>query len=116
MKILGKEYGLLYTVGAQKQIADLKNEPNPQQTAVAAKIPLILSEWHEKAESMKARAEGREYTQQPLTMEEIELLTINELNELLMVCDRVMAHDCGRTVETDEAEKKTDAPTGGSLS
>lgn len=116
MKILGKEYGLLYTVGAQKQIADLKNEPNPQQTAVAAKIPIILSEWHEKAESMKARAEGREYTQQPLTMEEIELLTIKELNELLKECDRVMARDCGRTVETDEAEKKTDAPTDGSLS
>lgn len=116
MKILGKEYGLLYTVGAQKQIADLKNEPNPQQTAVAAKIPLILSEWHEKAESMKARAEGREYTQQPLTMEEIELLTIKELNELLAECDRVMARDCGRTVETDEAEKKTDAPAASSLS
>lgn len=116
MKILGKEYGLRYTVGAQKQIADLKNEPNPQQTAVAAKIPLILSEWNEKAESMKARAEGREYTQQPLTMEEIEMLTIKELNELLAECDRVMARDCGRTVETDEAEKKTDAPTDGSLS
>lgn len=116
MKILGKEYGLLYTVGAQKQIADLKNEPNPQQTAVAAKIPLILSEWHEKAESMKARAEGREYTQQALTMEEIELLTIKELNELLAECDRVIARDCGRTVETDEVQKKTDAPTDGSLS
>lgn len=116
MKILGKEYGLLYTVGAQKQIADLKNEPNPQQAAVAAKIPLILSEWHEKAESMKARAEGREYTQQPLTMEEIELLTIKELNELLAECDRVMVRDCGRTVETDEAEKKTDAPAASSLS
>ena len=116
MKILGKEYGFLYTVGAQKQIADLKNEPNPPQAAVDAKIPIILSAWPEKAESRKAKAEGREYTQQPITMEEIELLTIKELNELLAECDRVMARDCGRTVETDEAEKKTDAPTDGSLS
>lgn len=113
MRILGREYGLRYTVGAQGEIANLKNEPNPQQTSVAARIPIILSEWNEKAEARLAREEGREYDAHPLTWETVAMLTVKELNEVMAECDRVINRDCGRTVEVDAAEKKTDPPTGG---
>lgn len=116
MKIMGKEYGLRYTVGAQEEIAALKDDPELGKIKVTAQIPLILSKWHEKAESLLAKEEGREYEPQPLDYETVQHLTQLEFDELLRECERVRKRDSERTVEEAapaEAEKKTDEAAAG---
>lgn len=114
MKIFGHEYGLLYTVGAQEEIAALKDLKNLDTSKIAGRIPVILSDWNEKAESLRAKQEGREYEPHPLTWETVRHLTPAEFDELLLECDRVRKRDTTRTVEADsaETEKKTDAAAG----
>lgn len=111
MKIMGHEYGLRYTIGAQEEISKLRDEDNPYRSRGAAQIPVILSEWNERAESMLAKEEGREYEPHPLDYETVKLLTVKELDELLEDCHRVIDRDKARTVEEEhaEAEKKTKA-------
>lgn len=115
MKIMGKEYGLRYTVGAQEEIAALKDDPELGKNKVTAQIPIILSKWNEKAESLLAKEEGREYEPQPLDYETIQHLTQLEFDELLRECERVRKRDSQRTVEEApaEAEKKTDEAAAG---
>lgn len=115
MKIMGKEYGLRYTVGAQEEIAALKDDPELGKIKVTAQIPLILSKWHEKAESLLAKEEGREYEPQPLDYETIQHLTQLEFDELLKECERVRKRDSQRTVEEAPAmaEKKTGKAAAG---
>ena len=115
MKIMGKEYGLRYTVGAQEEIAALKDDPELGKIKVTAQIPLILSKWHEKAESLLAKEEGREYEPQPLDYETVQHLTQLEFDELLRECERVCKRDSQRTVEEApaETEKKTDEAAAG---
>ena len=111
MKIMGHEYGLRYTIGAQEEIAALRDEDNPHRARGAAQIPVILSEWNERAESLLAKEEGREHEPHPLDYETVKLLTARELDELLEECHRVIERDKARTVEEEaaEAEKKTKA-------
>ena len=127
MKLFGREYGMLYSVGAQQEIAELCPENDLtklsealggkafERTAMAARIPMILSNWHERAESLIAREEGREYTPAPITWDLIALLSVEEFSALLTEAFKVMARDSGRSVEADAGEKKTEA-AGSSLS
>lgn len=122
MKIFGHEYGMLYSVGAQQEIAALcpgkdiaklpealratETESGAERTA---RLPLILSKWHERAESAAAKAEGREYAEKPLTWEQIELLDQDQFVELIAEAFTAMANGRQRSVEADaEPEKKTE--------
>lgn len=112
MKIFGHEYGFAFTVGADEEIRQLTGESRELPKAeVNARVAMILSDWHERAESLRAQAEGREYIPAPLEMETIKHLTYTEFNALVEACDAAIKRDSGRTVETENAvpEKKTDA-------
>ena len=115
MKIMGHEYGLRYTVGAHEELAQLKEEGNIGTMKGAAQIPCILSKWHEKAESLLAKEEGREYEPHPLDYETVQHMTQLEFDKLLKECDQVRKRDSRRTVEEAPAkpEKKTDAAAAG---
>ena len=127
MKLFGREYGMLYSVGAQQEIAELCPENDLtklsealggkafERTEKAARIPMILSSWHERAESVMAKEEGREYKPSPITWDLIALLSVEEFSALLTEAFKVMARDSGRSVEADAGEKKTEA-AGSSLS
>lgn len=111
MKIFGHEYGLRYTIGAQEEISKLRDADNPYRSRGAAQIPIILSEWNERAESVLAKEEGQEYQPRALDYETVQLLTVKQLDELLEECQRVIDRDKTPTVETEDSapEKKTDA-------
>lgn len=126
MKIYGHEYGMLYTVGAQQELAelcpdnDLKRLKEVTQgkinevTPEAAKIPIILSDWHERAKSLEAAAEGNSYTPAPLSWDVIQMLTVQEFGVLMTEAFLCMSRDTGRTVEADgeNTQKKTEAAAG----
>ena len=126
MEIMGREYKMLYTVGAQQELAELcpDNDLKRLREALsgkahdvnqeAAKIPIILSEWHERAESLIAQAEGREYAAAPLEWETVQFLTPQQFGELMTEAFTTMARDSGRSVEADgqNTQKKTEAAAG----
>jgi len=112
MKVNGKEYGLLYSVGAMAELKeqcpdqDLKNLRQLLDTPEGGKQLLcIMSRWHEKAEAFKARLEGREYTEQPLQAELLDFVPVQEFNEMLAEAVDVMFRDRQATVETEEPDK-----------
>ena len=112
MKVNGKEYGLLYCVGAMAELKeqcpnqDLKNLRQLLDTPEGGKQLLcIMSRWHEKAEAFKARLEGREYTEQPLQAELLDFVPVQEFNEMLAEAVDVMFRDRQATVETEEPDK-----------
>lgn len=112
MKVNGKEYGLLYSVGAMAELKeqcpdqDLKNLRQLLDTPEGGKQLLcIMSRWHEKAEAFKARLEGREYTEQPLQAELLDFVPVQEFNEMLAEAVEVMFRDRQATVETEEPDK-----------
>lgn len=123
MEIFGNEYGMLYTVGAQQELAALCPDGDltrlkevtkgkiSEVTPEAAKIPMILSDWHERAKSLEAAAEGGSYTPAPLSWDVIQMLTVQQFGELMGEAFTCMARDMGRTVEADgeNAQKKTEA-------
>ena len=126
MKIMGREYKMMYTVGAQQELAELCPDNDIKRlkeilsgkahdvNQEAAKIPIILSKWHERAESLTAQAEGREYTAAPLEWETVQLLTPQQFGELMTEAFTTMAKDSGRSVEADgqNTQKKTEAAAG----
>lgn len=123
MNIYGHEYGMLYTVGAQQELAALCPDGDltrlkevtkgkiSEVTPEAAKIPMILSDWHERAKSLEAAAEGGSYTPAPLSWDVIQLLSVQEFWTLMGEAFTCMARDMGRTVEADgvSTQKKTEA-------
>lgn len=123
MEIYGHEYGMLYTVGAQQELAALCPDGDlarlkevtqgkiSEVTPEAAKIPMILSDWHERAKSLEAAAEGSSYTPAPLSWDVIQMLTVQEFGELMGEAFLCMARDMGRMVEADSSgsQKKTEA-------
>lgn len=123
MKIYGHEYGMLYTVGAQQELAELCPDKDLKRlkevtegrinevTPEAAKIPMILSDWHERAKSLQAAAEGGTYTPAPLSWDVIQMLTVQEFGALMTEAFLTMSRDMGRTVEADgeNTQKKTEA-------
>lgn len=114
MKIFGREYGFAYTIGAYDEIKKLSEDcPDLPKLEINTRVAIILSKWHERAESLRAAAEGREYTPAPLERETIDMLTFAEVGQLVAECDAAMERDLGRTVETENAgdEKKT-GPAG----
>lgn len=127
MKIFGREYGMLYSVGAQQEIAELCPERDIKRLGEymrgklsdavekQARIPIILSNWHEKAEAMKAAAEGREYVQQPLAWETVTMLGQEEFGALMGEAFAAMGAGQRRSVESDvpESEKKTESAAAG---
>lgn len=114
MKIFGREYGFAYTVGAYDEIKKLSEDcPDLPKLEMNTRVAVILSNWHERAESLRAAAEGREYTPAPLERETIDMLTFAEVGQLVAECDAAMARDLGRTVETEPAEdEKKTGPAG----
>lgn len=123
MKIFDHEYGMRYTVGAQQELAALCPDGDlarlkevtqgkiSEVTPEAAKIPMILSDWHERAKSLEAAAEGGSYTPAPLSWDVIQMLTVQQFGELMGEAFTCMARDMGRTVEADgeNTQKKTEA-------
>lgn len=112
MEIFGHDYGLLYSVGAMEELKercpdhDLNKLGRLLDDAKGGKEMLcILSKWHEKAESMKARMEGREYQEHPLEMELLDLVNMQDFNELMGQAVAVMFRDRQQTVETEEPTK-----------
>lgn len=112
MKVFGKEYGLLYSVGAMEELKaqcpdrDLKNLGQLLDTPEGGKQLLcIMSRWYEKAEAMQARLEGREYTEQPLQAELLDFVPLQEFNEMMGEAVEVMFRDRQATVETEEPDK-----------
>lgn len=112
MKVFDKEYGLLYSVGAmaelkeQCQDKDLKNLKQLLDTPEGGKQLLcIMSRWHEKAEAMQARLEGREYSEQPLQIEWLDFMPMQEFNEAISEAVDVMFRDRQATIETEEPDK-----------
>ncbi len=120
MEIFGHDYGLLYSVGAMEELKercpdhDLNKLGLLLDDAKGGKEMLcILSKWHEKAEAMKARMEGREYQEHPLEMELLDLVNMQDFNELMGQAVAVMFRDREQTVETEEPTKngkKKEAP------
>lgn len=120
MEIFGHDYGLLYSVGAMEELKercpdhDLNKLGSLLDDAKGGKEMLcILSKWHEKAEAMKARMEGREYQEHPLEMELLDLVNMQDFNELMGQAVAVMFRDRKQTVETEEPTKngkKKEAP------
>lgn len=111
MKIFGYEYGLLYSVGAMDELKaqcpeqDLNNLGQLLDTPEGGKTMLcIMSRWHEKAEAMKARLEGREYTEQPLQPELLDFVPVQDFNEFMGEAVAVMYRDRRQTVETETEE------------
>ncbi len=112
MKVNGKKYGLLYSVGAMAELKeqcpdkDLKNLRQLLDTPEGGKQLLcVMSRWYEKAEAFKARLEGREYTEQPIQAELLDFVPVQEFNEMLAEAVDVMFRDRQATVETEEPEK-----------
>jgi len=112
MKVNGKEYGLLYCVGAMAELKeqcpdrDLNNLRQLLDTPEGGKQLLcIMSRWHEKAEAMQARLEGREYTEQPLQAELLDFVPVQDFNEMMAEAVDVMFRDRQATVETEEPDK-----------
>ena len=112
MEIFGHDYGLLYSVGAMEELKercpdhDLNKLGRLLDDAKGGKEMLcILSKWHEKAEAMKARMEGREYQEHPLEMELLDLVNMQDFNELMGEAVAVMFRDREQTVETEEPKK-----------
>ena len=117
-QLFGKEYGFLYSVGAEQEIArlcpgeDLKRirEILAGSTAETiekrVQILCILSRWHEKARALE---EGERYEPKPLTREELLLLPNVRFQELHSEALQAMLRDNGRTVEAEPA-KKDEAP------
>lgn len=120
MEIFGHEYGLLYSVGAMEELRehcpdhDLNKLGRLLDEAQGGKEMLcIMSRWHEKAEAMKARLEGREYQEHPLEMELLDLVPMQDFNEMMGEAVAVMFRDREQTVETEEPTKngkKKEAP------
>ena len=120
MEIFGHEYGLLYSVGAMEELRehcpdhDLNKLGRVLDDAQGGKEMLcIMSRWHEKAEAMKARLEGREYQEHPLEMELLDLVPMQDFNEMMGEAVAVMFRDREQTVETEEPTKngkKKEAP------
>ncbi len=112
MKVFGKEYGLLYSVGAMgelketcpdkdlNKLGELLNTPDGGK-----KMLCIMSRWYEKAEAMQARLEGREYTEQPLQAELLDFVPVQDFNEMMAEAVDVMFRDRQATVETEEPDK-----------
>lgn len=120
MEIFGHAYGLLYSVGAMEELKehcpdhDLNKLGRLLDDAQGGKEMLcIMSRWHEKAEAMKARLEGREYQEHPLEMELLDLVPMQDFNEMMGEAVAVMFRDREQTVETEEPTKngkKKEAP------
>lgn len=120
MEIFGHKYGLLYSVGAMEELKencpdhDLNKLGRLLDDAKGGKEMLcIMSRWHEKAEAMKARLEGREYQEHPLEMELLDLVPMQDFNEMMGEAVAVMFRDREQTVETEEPTKngkKKEAP------
>ena len=126
MKVFGHEYGLIYSVGAMgelketcpdkdlNKLGELLNTPDGGK-----KMLCIMSRWFEKAEAMQARLEGREYTEQPLREELLDLIPMQDFNELMNEAVSVMYRDRQATVETEEPDKnrkKKEDPAAASTS
>ena len=85
---------------------DLKNLPQLLDTPEGGKQLLcIMSRWHEKAEAMQARLEGREYEEKQLQAELLDFVPVQEFNEMLAEAVDVMFCDRQATIETEEPDK-----------
>lgn len=115
MQILGREYGFLFSVGAEREIMELCPEgdlKNLQALLTASKADGIrkavemlcaLSRWYEKAAALE---QGPDYVQQPLTPELIELLPFSQFQALQAEAMQCILRDCGQSVEAAPGKKE----------
>lgn len=111
MLLFGKEYGFLYSVGADQELRELmerKSRPEASGTNRSAALDLmierlcILSRWYEKARKF----EDASYTEAPLTPELIRLLPVLTFNALQLEAVDAMARDTKQTVEAEKPKKE----------
>lgn len=113
MKILGKEYGFLLSVGAEQELARLCPEGelgklgealrgNTESSIYAGKeVICILSRWYEKAQSFSDPG----YEPQPLSHELLDLLPVATYREVQAEAMAAFARDRQQTVEAEDAKK-----------
>ncbi len=114
MLLFGKEYGFLYSVGADQELRELADRTSHAEAPGASRTAAvdllierlcILSRWYERARKF----EDPDYTEAPLTPELLRLLPILTFNALQLEAVDAMARDTKQTVEA-EKQKKEKAP------
>lgn len=120
MEILGHEYGFLFSVGAEEELAarcpegnigrmkELLTAENPKRQENTKALLLILSKWYEAGR----RFEEPGYEPQPLTEELLQLLPVNAFQQLQAEAFSAMVRDSRQTVEA-EAPKKNERTGSG---
>ena len=115
MEIFGREYGLLFCVGAEREImelcpdGDLKNlqallsASKADAVQKCVEMICVLSRWHEKAAALE---KGAECAQEPLTPELLELLPFAQFQALQAEAAKCILRDCGRSVEAAPGKKE----------
>ena len=114
MEIFGREYGFLFSVGAEQELAalcpggDLRQLPKLLQDGGQATVALtedllcILSRWHEKARAFQEPG----YAPQPLTRELLDLLPLDEFRAVQSEALRSFQRDSKPSVEAEPPKKK----------
>lgn len=117
MEIFGHDYGFLYSVGAQQEMSDLCPGQDltklpalldgtiKAKTSVYMDLICILSKWHEKAEHARALAEGREYTEKPLTQDLLMVLDKDQFAAVQLAAFKTLQKGKEQTVEAESAKK-----------
>lgn len=116
MKIYGRNYGFLFSVGAEQELAglcpngelrrlqDVMKGNNQEAIAAAAEVLCVLSRWHEKAQAYF----NPDYEQHPLTRELLDLLPLETFQQLQNEALGSFRRDGAPSVEAEPPKKKED--------
>jgi len=129
MTINGRDYKFLLTVRARREVRALcpENkleklteafEDSEEGDEVMARLICILSKGYEDYTCYWEGQKGKSYVPQPITMELLETLTMEEFNKLATEAGNAYMRGMGITVETEpikEKGKKKEKKTESSL-
>lgn len=118
MKVHGREIKFLKTVGAVCKIADLcpdgdiqnlpafiSNGMSMQVTLARAAFIVAMNEGYEEAKAYEERLKGKEYTPNPLTIDELTMIPADDMYQLFGEACTAWAGEAP-TVEVEEPKKK----------
>ena len=109
-----KEYGFLFSVGAEQELArlcpggdlarlgELLTRKDADAVGLVVELVCVLSRWHEKARALEEPG----YEPRPLTAEELSLLPMAEFAALQNEAMLAMRRDAGQTVEAEPGKKQ----------
>lgn len=115
MQIYGREVGFRFTVGASAKISDLCPDGDISRLGEvleghygkvardSASIIAALSEWYEKARAFEIPG----YKPQPLTVDEVLTLRMDEFSRLQQAALAAWAEDSKPTVEVEPEKKES---------